>query len=137
MEITREQKALATQVMLPMTPLPSTPGRCPAWIEAAGAECKLPAIEGLLCGRHHREAQKKVAALRNTTPPEYDGAVLIPADGCRAITTTAGQEFCRLTFTTKQSIWYGPNLAARPGDWVIQTTSPSRLILGTWKVDNR
>lgn len=68
MEITREQKALATQVMLPMTPLPSTPGRCPAWIEAAGAECKLPAIEGLLCGRHHREAQKKLAALRKTTP---------------------------------------------------------------------
>lgn len=68
MEITREQKALAAQVTLPMTPLPSTPGRCPAWIEAAGAECKLPAVEGLLCGRHHREAQKKLAALRKTTP---------------------------------------------------------------------
>ena len=68
MEITREQKALAAQVMLPMTPLPSTPGRCPAWIEPDSAECKLPAVEGLLCGRHHREAQKKLAALRNTLP---------------------------------------------------------------------
>ena len=67
-------------------------------------------------------------------PPESDGVVLVPADGCRAITTTSGQEFARLTFTTKQSIWYGPNLAAQLGDWVIQTTSPSHLIVGTWKV---
>ena len=66
-------------------------------------------------------------------PAEYDGAVLIPADGCRAITTTSGQEFSRLTFTAKQSIWYGPNLAAPLGHYVIQTTSPSHLILGTWK----
>ena len=67
-------------------------------------------------------------------PPERDGVVLIPADGHKAITTTDGQEFARLTFTTKQSLWYGPNLAARPGDWVIQTTSPGRLTPGTWKV---
>ena len=66
-------------------------------------------------------------------PPEYDGVVLVPADGHKAITTTEGQEFSRLTFTTKQSIWYGPNLAAQLGDWVIQTTSPSRLIPGTWR----
>ena len=66
-------------------------------------------------------------------PPERDGVVLVPADGHKAITTTDGQEFSRLTFTTKQSLWYGPNLAARPGDWVIQTTSPGRLTLGTWK----
>lgn len=66
-------------------------------------------------------------------PAEYDGAVLVPADGHKAITTTDGQEFSRLTFTTKQSLWYGPNLAARPGDWVIQTTAPGRLTLGTWK----
>lgn len=68
-------------------------------------------------------------------PPEHDGVVLVPADGHEAITTKDGQEFARLTFTTKQSIWYGPNLAARPGDWVIQTTAPGRLTLGTWKVD--
>lgn len=66
-------------------------------------------------------------------PPEYDGVVLVPADGHKAITTTDGQEFSRLTFTTKQSLWYGPNLAARPGDWVIQTTAPGRLTPGTWK----
>ena len=66
-------------------------------------------------------------------PAEYDGAVLVPADGHKAITTTDGQEFTRLTFTTKQSLWYGPNLAARPGDWVIQTTAPGRLTPGTWK----
>lgn len=69
--------------------------------------------------------------------PERDGVVLIPADGHEAITTTDGQEFSRLTFTTKQSIWYGPNLAARPGDWVIQTTTPSRLTPDTWKVDEK
>ena len=68
-------------------------------------------------------------------PTEHDGAVLVPADGHESITTTEGQEFSRLTFTTKQSIWYGPNLAAQPGEWVIQTTSPSRLIPGTWKVE--
>ena len=70
-------------------------------------------------------------------PPERDGVVLVPADGHKAITTTDGQEFARLTFTTKQSIWYGPNLAAKLGDWVIQTTSLSRLTPGTWKADNR
>ena len=68
-------------------------------------------------------------------PPERDGVVLVPADGHESITTTDGQVFARLTFTTKQSIWYGPNLAAQLGDWVIQTTSLSRLIPGTWKVE--
>ena len=67
-------------------------------------------------------------------PPEHDGVVLVPADGHKAITTTKGQEFARLTFTTKQDLWYGPNLAARPGDWVIQTTAGDRLTPGTWKV---
>ena len=67
-------------------------------------------------------------------PPERDGVVLVPADGHESITTTDGQEFSRLTFTTKQSIWYGPNLAAQLGDWVIQTTSTSRLTPGAWKV---
>ena len=70
-------------------------------------------------------------------PAEYDGAVLVPADGHKAITTTKGQEFARLTFTTKQDLWYGPNLAARPGDWVIQTTALSRLTPGTWKVEEK
>ena len=67
-------------------------------------------------------------------PPERDGVVLVPADGHKAITTTKGQEFARLTFTTKQDLWYGPNLAAQPGDWVIQTTVADRLTPGTWKV---
>lgn len=66
-------------------------------------------------------------------PAEYDGAVLVPAERCEAITTTEGQEFARLTFTTKQDLWYGPNLAARPGDWVIQTTVADRLTPGTWR----
>ena len=70
-------------------------------------------------------------------PPERDGVVLVPADGHKAITTSDGQEFSRLTFTTKQSIWYGPNLAAQPGDWVIPTTAPGRLTPGTWKVDDQ
>ena len=77
-------------------------------------------------------------AIRRTIPEppaEYDGAVLVPADGHKAITTTDGQVFSRLTFTTKQSIWYGPNLAAKLGDWVIQTTSLSRLTPGTWQVE--
>ena len=72
-----------------------------------------------------------------TLPDEYDGTVLVPADGHESITTTDGQMFSRLTFTTKQSIWYGPNLAAQLGDWVIQTTSPSRLTPGTWKVEGQ
>ena len=67
-------------------------------------------------------------------PPERDGVVLVPADGHESITTTKGQEFARLTFTTKQDLWYGPNLAARPGDWVIQTTAADRLHYGTWQL---
>ena len=67
-------------------------------------------------------------------PPERDGVVLVPADGHKAITTTDGQKFSRLTFTTKRSIWYGPNLAAQLGDLVIQTTVADRLTPGTWKV---
>ena len=86
-----------------------------------------------------------VAALRKANPhrpaqplpPERDGVVLVPADGHESITTTDGQEFARLTFTTKQSIWYGPNLAGQLGDWVIQMTSPGRLIPGCWKVADR
>ena len=66
-------------------------------------------------------------------PAERDGVVLVPADGHKAITTTKGQEFARLTFTTKQDLWYGPNLAAQPGDWVIQTTAADRLTPGTWR----
>ena len=70
-------------------------------------------------------------------PPERDGVVLVPADGHKAITTTDGQKFSRLTFTTKRSIWYGPNLAAQLGDLVIQTTVADRLTPGTWKVDDQ
>ena len=94
------------------------------------AECREVAGHLTELADAHEEAMSRPP---QGLPAEYDGAVLVPADGCRAITTTSGQEFSRLTFTTKQSIWYGPNLAAQLGDWVIQTTSPSRLILGTWK----
>ena len=69
-------------------------------------------------------------------PPERDGVVLVPADGHEAITTADGQAFSRLTFTMKQGIWYGPNLA-QLGEYVIQTTSLSRLIPGTWKVGDQ
>ncbi|MCM3578688.1 hypothetical protein M3686_11210 [Micrococcus luteus] len=86
----------------------------------------------ITCG----EGEGITLTIRRTVQPrpaEYDGAVLIPAEGRKSITTTDGQEFARLTFTTKQSIWYGPNLAALPGDLLIQATSPSRLTPGTWK----
>ena len=69
-----------------------------------------------------------------TLPPERDGVVLVPADGHEAITTADGQAFSRLTFTMKQGIWYGPNLA-QLGEFIIQTTSSSRLTPGTWKVE--
>ena len=86
------------------------------------------------------EGEDIILTIRRTIPEppaEYDGVVLVPADGHKAITTKTGQEFARLTFTTKQDLWYGPNLAARPGDWVIQTTAADRLTLGTWKVEDR
>ena len=57
------QKALAAQVVLPMTPLPETAGHCPAWIEAKGAECRRPATDGLLCRRHHHVAERRLAAV--------------------------------------------------------------------------
>ena len=66
-------------------------------------------------------------------PPERDGVVLVAADGHESITTTDGQEFSRLTYSKELSKWYGPNLA-QLGEYVIQTTSLSRLIPGTWKV---
>ena len=56
------QKALAAQVILPMTPLPETAGHCPAWIESKGAACKRPATDGLLCRRHHNVAERRLAA---------------------------------------------------------------------------
>lgn len=55
-------KALASQVVLPMAPLPETAGHCPAWIESKGAECRRPATDGLLCRRHHHVAERRLAA---------------------------------------------------------------------------
>ena len=69
-------------------------------------------------------------------PPERDGVVLVAADGHESITTTDGQEFSRLTYSKELSKWYGPNLA-QLGEYVIQATSLSRLIPGTWKVDDQ
>ena len=69
-------------------------------------------------------------------PPERDGVVLVAADGHESITTTDGQEFSRLTYSKELSKWYGPNLA-QLGEYVIQTTSLSRLIPGTWKVGDQ
>lgn len=85
----------------------------------------------------HDEGTWHVRRTVQELPPERDGVVLVPADGHKVITTTDGQEFSRLTFTTKQPIWYGPNLAALPGDLLIQATSSSRLTPGTWKVDDQ
>ena len=62
MDVTPRQKALAAQVVLPMTPLPETAGHCPAWIEAKGAECRRPATDGLLCRRHHHVAERRLTA---------------------------------------------------------------------------
>ena len=69
-------------------------------------------------------------------PPERDGVVLVAADGHESITTTDGQEFSRLIYSKELSKWYGPNLA-QLGEYVIQTTSLSRLIPGTWKVGDQ
>lgn len=55
-------KALAAQVILPMTPLPTVAGHCPAWIESKGAECRRPATDGLLCRRHHHVAERRLTA---------------------------------------------------------------------------
>lgn len=62
MDVTTRQKALAAQVVLPMAPLPTTAGDCPAWIESKGAECRRPATDGLLCRRHHHVAERRLAA---------------------------------------------------------------------------
>ena len=62
MDVTPRQKALAAQVILPMAPLPTVAGHCPAWIESKGAECKRPATDGLLCRRHHHVAERRLAA---------------------------------------------------------------------------
>lgn len=61
-EPTTRQKALAAQVILPMTRLDETPDRCPAWIESRSARCSKPATDGLLCRRHHNVAERRLAA---------------------------------------------------------------------------
>ena len=60
-EPTTRQKALAAQVILPMTRLDETPDRCPAWIESRSARCSKPATDGLLCRRHHHVAERRLA----------------------------------------------------------------------------
>ena len=118
----------------------SQPDRSAAYVCASelgiyltAAQCREVAAHFAALADYHEETMSQSAP---TLPPERDGVVLVPADGHEAITTTKGQEFARLTFTTKQDLWYGPNLAARPGDWVIQTTAGDRLTPGTWKVDD-
>lgn len=61
-EPTTRQKALAAQVILPMTRLDETPDRCPAWIESRSARCSKPATDGLLCRHHHHVAERRLAA---------------------------------------------------------------------------
>ena len=72
---TTRQKALAAQVILPLAPLPTEPGPCPAWIESRGARCSKPATDGLLCSRHHAVAvarlEKRLAA---RTAAEHEAA---------------------------------------------------------------
>lgn len=58
--ITAREKALAAQVVLPMTHLYETPGLCPAWVASKGARCLKPATGGLLCKRHHTVAEKRL-----------------------------------------------------------------------------
>ena len=62
MDVTTRQKALTAQVILPMAPLPTVAGHCPAWIESKGAECRRQATDGLLCRRHHNVAERRLAA---------------------------------------------------------------------------
>ena len=59
---TTRQKALASQVALPLAPLSETAAHCPAWIESRSARCSKPATDGLLCRRHHHVAERRLAA---------------------------------------------------------------------------
>ena len=60
--ITAREKALAAQVVLPLTRLDETPGLCPAWVASKGAHCQKPATVGLLCKRHHTAAERRLTA---------------------------------------------------------------------------
>ena len=68
-------------------------------------------------------------------PPERNGVVLVPADGRVTIATSDGKRFARLTYSKELSMWYGPNLAARIVDSLIQTTPTSHLTTDTWKLE--
>ena len=57
---TTREKALAAQVILPLAPLPTEPGSCPAWIESKSSRCSKPATDGFLCSRHHSVAEKRL-----------------------------------------------------------------------------
>ena len=56
--MTGRDLALASLVALRLDNL--TAGVCPAWIESAGRRCGKPATVGLLCGRHHAVAEKRL-----------------------------------------------------------------------------
>lgn len=71
--ITAREKALAAQVVLPMTHLDETPGLCPAWVASKGARCLKPATDGLLCKWHHTAAERRLNARTAQREAEAEG----------------------------------------------------------------
>lgn len=81
-----------------------------------------------------------VTALRKANPhrpaqelPTEDGAVIVPADGCKFIRGTIDGTFDRLTFNADSGHWIGWDRSAKAAVVV----EPRHITPGTWKVDNQ